>query len=69
MQSETEKLILEKLAQQEQQITELTVRVKKVQRYFFWMMIAGLLAILLPLIPLLFVIPSFIQTYQSAGGL
>ena len=61
--------VLKKLEEQTQQIAELTVRVKKVQRYFFWMMIAGLLAILLPLIPLAFIIPSFIQTYQSMGGL
>ena len=65
----SEEQILKKLEEQSLQIAELATRVKKVQRYFFWMMIAGLLAIFLPLIPLAFVIPSFIQTYQKAGGL
>ena len=63
------KLILQKLDEQAAQIAELTVRVKKIQRYFLWMMIAGVLAIVLPLIPLLFVIPSFIKTYQDIGGI
>ena len=63
------KLILQKLDEQSAQIAELTVRVKKIQRYFLWMMIAGVLAIVLPLIPLLFVIPSFIKTYQDIGGI
>ena len=63
------KLILQKLDEQTAQIAELAVRVKKIQRYFLWMMIAGVLAIVLPLIPLLFVIPSFIKTYQDIGGI
>ena len=65
---DSQEIVLKKLEEQSAQIAELTVRVKKIQRYFLWMMIAGLLAILLPLIPLLFIIPSFIQTYQSVGA-
>lgn len=36
-----------------------------IKRIFFWLLVAGTLSFILPLIGLLFVIPTFIQNYTS----
>ena len=56
-------------------IDELTHKVDAVQKtvaqmrkYFLWTMMITLAVIVLPMIGLVFVIPQFLNTYQSIGG-
>jgi hypothetical protein len=40
----------------------------KVQRYFFWTLVAGVVTFVLPLIVLMFVLPFYISTITSSMG-
>lgn len=62
MQPDTQKQI-EELSRK---IDEIYVSVEKTRKYFLWTMIITLAVIILPLIVLAFVIPSFISSYTSA---
>lgn len=41
--------------------------VEKTRKYFFWTLMISITVIILPLIGLLFAIPSFLSTYSSLG--
>lgn len=60
---------LQQLTQQVSVLTEKIVGLEKsintIKKIFFWMMIAAVVSFLLPLIGLVFVIPSFIENYTS----
>lgn len=44
--------------------------VEKTRKYFLWTLVLSILVFVLPLLGLLFVIPSFLSIYSSAlGGL
>jgi len=55
--------------QLEQKIDKLQRSIDKLNKMFKWTLIITLLLFILPLIGLLFVIPQFISTITSYGGL
>lgn len=59
-------LIMEqKLAELEEKINAIYISVEKTRKYFMWTMIITIVAFVLPLIGLVFVIPTFIHTYTD----
>ncbi|MGK2848893.1 MAG: hypothetical protein ACSLEX_02385 [Minisyncoccota bacterium] len=54
--------ILQKFLEQEQKIDKIYVSVEKTRKYFFWTMILSLVFFLLPLLGLVFAIPTFLNT-------
>lgn len=61
--------LLEKLAAQDQKIDRIYESVEKTRKYFLWTMIGTLVTFVLPLIGLLFALPSFINILSSSAGL
>lgn len=61
MDTETQK----KLQTLEDKIDAIYVSVEKTRKYFFWTMVLTIVVFVVPLIGLLFVIPSFISTYTT----
>jgi len=59
--------ILQKLAEQKAKIDAIYKSVEKTHKYFLITLIASAAFIILPLIALLFVIPSFIKTITGNG--
>jgi len=57
---------LKKLEEQGQKIDEIYVSVEKTRKYFMWTLILTLAFFILPLIGLVFAIPSFLNTYSTA---
>ncbi|MBX4198347.1 hypothetical protein KW782_03375 [Candidatus Parcubacteria bacterium] len=53
------------LAELRQKIDLIYASVEKTRKYFFWTMIITIALFVLPLIGLVFVIPSFINTYTT----
>ncbi|OHA87379.1 MAG: hypothetical protein A2644_04120 [Candidatus Zambryskibacteria bacterium RIFCSPHIGHO2_01_FULL_39_63] len=49
----------------EAKVDAIYVSVEKTRKYFFWTMIVTLVVLVLPLIGLLFVVPSFIENYTE----
>jgi len=62
--------ILKRLAAQEEKIEKIYISVEKTRKYILWTGIITLAIFVLPLIGLLFIMPSFIDTYtQTLQGL
>ncbi len=61
----TETEIAQKLVTLEQKIDAVYVSAEKTRKYFMWTLIVSLVAFVLPLIGLLFAIPSFLKTLGS----
>jgi hypothetical protein len=61
--------ILERLKQDEEKLEKIYVSVEKTRKYLFWTMVVTLVFLILPLIGLVFAIPSFINTYSSMSGI
>ncbi|OIO49939.1 hypothetical protein COZ78_01765 [bacterium (Candidatus Gribaldobacteria) CG_4_8_14_3_um_filter_42_11] len=59
--------ILQKLAEQKAKIDAIYKSVEKTRKYFLITLIASAAFIILPLIALLFVIPSFIKTITGSS--
>ncbi len=57
---------LKKLEEQGQKIDEIYVSVEKTRKYFMWTLILTLAFFILPLIGLVFAVPSFLNTYSTA---
>ncbi|MFA6094813.1 MAG: hypothetical protein WC757_02900 [Candidatus Paceibacterota bacterium] len=57
--------ILQKLEDQQKKIDAIFVSVEKTRKYFLWTMIITVALFVLPLIGLLFAIPSFLNIYTS----
>lgn len=55
-----------KIAELEKKIDAIYESVEKTRKYFFWTMVVTLVVLVLPLIGLLFVIPSFLGNYTEA---
>ena len=53
----------------EKKIDEVYVSAEKTRKYFLGVIIVSVVALVLPLIGLLFAIPSFLSTYSDWGGL
>ena len=58
--------ILKKLEEQQAKIDAIYVSVEKTRKYFLWTMIITIILFVLPLIGLVFAIPSFIGTYTTS---
>lgn len=61
MDTETQK----KLQTLEDKIDAIYVSVEKTRKYFFWTMVLTIVVFVVPIIGLVFVIPSFISTYTT----
>lgn len=60
----------QKLEALEKKISDVYVSAEKTRKYFLAVIIISVVAFVLPLIGLLFAVPSFLSTYGSAlGGL
>jgi len=59
--------ILQKLNEQEAKINAIYKSVEKTRKYFLITLIVSVIVIVLPLIALIFVIPSFLKTITGAG--
>lgn len=58
-----------RLSEMETKINEIYISVEKTRKYFLWTMIITVVVIVLPVIGLMFFIPSFISTYtETLGG-
>lgn len=64
-----EQEILNKLAEQDKKIEEMSNYIKKVKKYIMIFIIVSIVAFVLPLIGILFAIPSFLDTYQDLSNL
>ena len=64
METETQK----KLDALESKIDAIYASVEKTRKYFQWTLIMSFVVLVLPLLGLIFIIPSFISSYQSAMG-
>ncbi len=54
------------LDEQQKKIDAIYTSVEKTRKYIFWTMIATVVFFVLPVIGLLFVVPSFISSYTSS---
>jgi hypothetical protein len=61
--------LLKKLGEQEEKLNRIYVSVEKTRKYFMWTLIITLVAIVLPLIGLIFAIPVFLKTIPSSTTL
>ena len=61
-----EQEIIKKLAEQEEKINKIYVSVEKTRKYFLWTGIITVAVIVLPLIGLMFVLPSFMTNYVGS---
>lgn len=57
--------ILQKIKEQEVKIDAIYKSVEKTRKYFFWTLVITMVVIVLPLIGLLFALPSFLDTYTG----
>jgi len=55
-----------RIGEVEKKIDAIYISVEKTRKYFFWTMIITLVVFILPLIGLIFVIPSFLGNYTEA---
>lgn len=53
----------------EKKVDAIYISAEKTRKYFLTMMVGTLVAFILPLVGLLFAIPSFISLYSSLGAL
>jgi len=65
MENELEK----KLEIMDKKIDEMHISVEKTRKYFLWTLIATAIVVILPIIGLMFAIPSFLSTYNSIDTL
>jgi type II secretory pathway component PulF len=56
----------DRLDQQDMALERIEQTVKQTRRIFLWMLIASVAVIVIPLIALVFVLPSFIDTFSGA---
>ncbi|OGG59972.1 hypothetical protein A3C86_01010 [Candidatus Kaiserbacteria bacterium RIFCSPHIGHO2_02_FULL_49_16] len=61
--------ILQKLESLEKKVDAVYVSAEKTRKYFLTVIIVSVIAFVLPLIGLLFAIPSFLSTYSDISGL
>ncbi|MEY2664605.1 MAG: hypothetical protein RIT04_413 [Candidatus Parcubacteria bacterium] len=54
------------LAAQRLLLERVFISVEKTRKYFLWTMIATIIAFVLPFVGLMFVIPSFLASYEGA---
>jgi hypothetical protein len=54
-----------KIEELNRKMDEIYVSVEKTRKYFFWTMVITLVLFILPLLGLMFVIPSFLSSYTN----
>ncbi len=59
----------QKLDALEKKIDDVYVSAEKTRKYFLGVIIVSVVAFVLPLVGLLFAIPTFLSTYADLGGL
>ncbi|MDO8620492.1 MAG: hypothetical protein Q7R64_04050 [bacterium] len=64
-----EQELAQKLATLEQKVDAIYVSTEKTRKYFLAVLIVSVVAFVLPLIGLVFAVPSFLDTYSSLGNL
>jgi len=57
--------INQKILQIEEKIDKIYISTEKTRKYFFWTMVISVALFVLPLIGILFVLPSFIRNYTG----
>ena len=57
--------IKNKIEELDKKIDAIYISVEKTRKYFFWTMIITLVVFILPLLGLIFVVPSFLSNYTS----
>ncbi len=57
--------IIKRLNEQQEKIDKIYISVEKTRKYFLWTLIITVVMFVLPLIGLVFVIPSFLNTYMG----
>ena len=61
--------LLKKLEEQQVKIDAMYVSVEKLRKYFLWTLIITAVTIVLPLVALMFILPSVMSTLTSAYGI
>lgn len=64
-----EQEILNRLRVQEELLQKVFVSAEKTRKYFMWTLIISVAVVLLPLVGLVFVIPTFLATLGGAYGI
>ena len=60
--------IQERIAKLEEKIDKIYISVEKTRRYFLWTLIITVVVMVLPLIGLIFVIPTFLASFNTLVG-
>ena len=63
----SEQEIAERLRRQEEKIDAIYTSVEKTRRYFMWTLIVSMVVLVLPLIGLVFALPTFLDYYKAIG--
>lgn len=61
--------LVQRIEQLEKKVDAVYISAEKSRKYLLTMMIASVLVFVLPLIGLLFAVPSFISTYAAIGNM
>ena len=61
--------LLKKLEEQQVKIDAMYVSVEKLRKYFLWTLVITAVTILLPLLAMMFILPSVMGTLTSAYGI
>lgn len=64
-----EQEIKNKLEEQDKKLDAIFKSVEKTRKYFLVIIWITVIAVVLPIVGLLFAIPSFLDTYSSLGGI
>jgi hypothetical protein len=60
--------LLKKIEEQQLKIDAMYVSVEKLRKYFLWTLVITVVTIALPLVAMMFVLPSLISTLTGAYG-
>lgn len=61
--------VIKRIDAQDQKLAAIYESVEKTRKYFMWTLVITVAAVLLPMIGLVFVIPSFLNTLSATAGL
>ncbi len=62
---ETDTNIIQKLEEQQKKIDQILISVEKTRKYFAWTLYITIALFILPLIAMVFVLPSFLSIYTN----
>ena len=63
-----EEELKQRLTKQEELLEKIYLSTEKTRRYFLWTLIASLVIFVLPFVGLLFIIPQFLDIYDSISS-